>query len=190
MAADGLPPHLERLLAGLTTLQIEFGPEVSDSEHESPGAALDSLEDAVADAPAEYRLYLEEALECYRCGLYRAAILMVWSAIVQHLYSVVGDHRGGLKEFERANMARFGTSNKYREIKKTNDLLYMGERDFIQLGEDSGMFNRNARKLLHERLELRNLCGHPTGYRPGREETVVFIESLTLNILSGSWLSW
>jgi hypothetical protein len=52
------------------------------------------------------------------------------------------------------------------------------------------MYNRNARKILHERLELRNLCGHPTGYRVGREQTVVFVESLLLNILSGSWLNW
>lgn len=194
MPTDGPPPGLERLLAGLSTLQSEFGPEVgpevADVEVESPAAALDSLEDAVAEAPAEYRPYLEEAVECYRRGLYRAAILMVWAAVVQHLYSVAGAHRGGIKEFEKANAARFGASKNYREIKKANDFLYMGERDFIQLGEDSGMFNRNARLLLHERLKLRNLCGHPTGYTPGREETVIFIESLTLNILSGSWLTW
>ncbi len=52
------------------------------------------------------------------------------------------------------------------------------------------MFNKNARQLLDERLKLRNLCGHPTGYTPGREETVVFMESLLLNVLSGSWLNW
>ncbi len=74
--------------------------------------------------------------------------------------------------------------------RKQGDFLYIGERDFIQLGEDAGMFNRNARQLLHERLKLRNLCGHPTQYMPGREETVIFIESLLLNILSGSWLEW
>jgi hypothetical protein len=50
--------------------------------------------------------------------------------------------------------------------------------------------NRNARQLLEERLRLRNLCGHPTGYTPGREEAVIFIEGLVLNILSGSWLNW
>lgn len=76
------------------------------------------------------------------------------------------------------------------ELKKQDDFLYLGERDFLQLGEDAGMFNRNARKVLQERLDLRNLCGHPTQYRPGREETVIFIESLLLNVLSGAWLNW
>jgi hypothetical protein len=187
---DGSAARVEQLLAGLSRLQAEFGEEVADVQQESPAAALDSLEDAVAEAPANYRPYLEEAVACYRNGLYRAAILMVWSAVVQHLYSTAASHRGGIREFERANKARFGKAKTYREIKKQGDFLYLGERDFIQLGEDAGMYNRNARQVLHERLRLRNLCGHPSGYRPGREETVVFIESLILNVLSGSWLDW
>jgi len=182
--------EVARLIAGLARLQSDFREEVEDVEHESPAAALDSLEESLASAPPDYRLYLGEAVECYRGRLYRAAVLMVWAAVVQHLYSVASAHRNGVKKFEAANHARFGLSKRYRELTRANDFLYLGERDFIQLAEDAGMVNRNARKLLHDRLELRNLCGHPTGYRPGREETVVFIESLVLNVLSGTWLDW
>jgi hypothetical protein len=190
MAVEWLTPDLERRLDGLRRFQADFGSEVADIKKESPAAALDSLEEAVAVALADYRPYLEEALECYRRGFYRAAILMVWAAVVQHLYSHAASHHGGIKEFEKVNKIRFGGARNYREIKKEGDFLYLGERDFIQLGEDAGMFNRNARLLLHERLKLRNLCGHPTQYVPGREETVIFIESLLLNVLSGSWLAW
>lgn len=190
MAVDGLDPGVEQFLAGLRQLQSDFGLEVADVEQESPAAALESLEEAVAQAPAAYRSYLQEALTCYEHGLYRAAILMVWSAVIQHLYTTAGTRNGGVRDFEKANLARFGTMKKYRRIRKQDDFLYLGEKDFIQLGEDAGMFNRNARDLLHERLKLRNLCGHPTGYTVGREEAVVFIESLTLNVLSGSLLNW
>jgi hypothetical protein len=190
MAADELAPSVKRLLTGLSRLQADFGREIADVREESPAAALDSLVAAIAVAPSDYRPYLQEALECYRHGLYRPSILMVWSAVVQHLYSLAASHHGGLKLLEKANKTRFGSSRKYREIKKQGDLLYIGERDFIQLGEDAGMFNRNARKLLQERLDLRNLCGHPTLYTPGREETVVFVEGLLLNVLSGTWLEW
>jgi hypothetical protein len=184
------PADVVRLLAGLSELQEEFGVEVADVERESPAAALDSLEVAVAAAPTTYRPYLEEALECYRRALYRAAILMVWAAVMERLYEAAAERPGGIKAFQSANKARFGAGNKYRPLKKQADFLYLGERDFLQLGEDAGMYNRNARKLLHERLELRNLCGHPTRYVLGREETVIFIESLLLNVLSGSWLDW
>jgi hypothetical protein len=186
-----LDPGLEKLLGGLRGLQVDYGgTEVVDAEHESPAAALDSLEEAVKSAPADYRPYLEEAVGCYRNGLYRASILMVWSAVIQHMYATVGEHRGGISKLEKANKARFGTMKKYREIKKQDDLSYLGEKDFIWIAEDAGVFNRNARKLLHERLDLRNLCGHPTRYTPGREETVIFIEGLLLNVLSGTWLNW
>jgi len=192
MAVDANLEQLEQLLGGLRQLQSEYGGrvKVADADQESPAAALDSLEEAVKTAPAAYRPYLEEAVGCYRNGIYRAAILMVWAAVIQHLYQTVGGHRGGLNKLEKANKARFGSMKKYRQVKKQDDLSYLGEKDFLWAAEDAGVFNRNARKLLLERLDLRNLCGHPTGYQPGREETVVFIESLILNVLSGTLLNW
>jgi hypothetical protein len=144
----------------------------------------------VAEAPANYRAYLEEAVACYDNGLFRAAILMVWAAVMEHLYMTAASHKNGIRDFESANHARFGNSKNYRQIKKRDDFLYLREYDFIQLGEYAGMLNRNARKLLHERLDLRNRCGHPTKYKPGREETVIFIESLLLNVLGGHQLNW
>jgi hypothetical protein len=187
---DELSPDAARLLEGLNRLQEQFGAPVADVEQESPQAALTSLEEAVAAAPADYRPYLEEAIRCYEHGLYRAAILMVWSAVMQYLYGVAGSHKGGVAAFERENKARFGGSRQYRELKKPDDFLYLGDDAFVQLGEDVGMYNRNVRGMLKERLTVRNRCGHPTKYQPGREETVIFIESLLLNILSGGQLNW
>jgi hypothetical protein len=106
------------------------------------------------------------------------------------LYSITGARSGGIKAIESANFARYGSSKNYRTIRKVDDLMYLKESQFIQLGEDAGMYNRTARKLLDERLDLRNRCGHPTGYKPGRGEVVIFIESLAQNILSGSMLNW
>lgn len=115
---------------------------------------------------------------------------MVWAATVEHLYVVVRNHRNGIKQFQAANLARYGTHSKYRELKQKGDLLYLAESQFIQLAEDAGLINKNARILLDDSLKLRNRCGHPTGYRPGREETVIFVESLVNNILSGGMLLW
>ena len=115
---------------------------------------------------------------------------MVWAATIEHMYGVVAAHRGGIKKIQAANLARYGTHSKYREVKKKGDLLYLSEEQFIQLAEDAGLINRNARRTLVDRLTLRNQCGHPTQYRPGREEAVIFVESLINNILSDSWLDW
>lgn len=181
---------VEALLAGLREFQDRYGPPASDLTSEAPSAALHSLESAVLAAPANYRPYLEEAVACYSAGLYRASILMVWSATIGHLLATIHGRAGGVKAIETANAARFGEARGYRAIRKVDDILYLKESQFILLGEDAGMYNRNARRLLGERLETRNLCGHPTGYVPGREETVVFVESLLLNIVSGAMLNW
>jgi hypothetical protein len=184
------PYLVEELLAGLREFQDRFGPPASDLAAEAPAAALHSLEAAVAAAPRSYRPYLEEAVACYSAALYRAAILMTWSATMRHLLLSVETRAGGVKAIEACNRTRFGASKGYRQIKKVDDILYLRESQFIQLGEDAGMYNRNARKLLAERLQTRNLCGHPTGYKPGREETVIFVESLMLNVLGGSMMNW
>lgn len=186
MEADS---KLARRLDSFRSLQAIYAVSVSNHD-QSPALALQTLNDAVSKAPADYKDYLIEAVACYENGLYRAAILMVWAACVEHLYLTASGHANGVKEFEKANFGRFGSSKSYREIRKKDDFLYLGEANWLQIAEDAGLFNKNARLLLLERLTLRNRCGHPTKYIPGREETVVFIESLMLNVLSGQMLNW
>ena len=132
MAVDeAVDPGITHVLTGLRALQAEFGVPVADVEHESPRAALSSLEDAIAKAPAAYRSYLEEAVRCYENNLYRASILMVWLVVMQHLYSVAAGHRGGVAAFETANAAKFGKTRFYREIKKMDDFLYLGDANLL-----------------------------------------------------------
>jgi hypothetical protein len=181
-------PTLRRL-EGLRAFQANYGAPAADVT-QSPALALKTLNNAVAKAPADYRDYLVEAVSCYENGLYRAAILMVWAACMEHLYITASGHANGVKEFQKANFDRFRTSRNYREIMKKDDFLYLGESNWLLLAEDAAMMNKNARQLLVERLNLRNKCGHPTKYVVGREETVVFIERLLLNILSGQMLNW
>jgi hypothetical protein len=181
---------LRSFLENLQLLQEQVREPVRDVTKESPALALHDLEEAVDQAPSEYREYLQEALDCYDGGQHRAAVLMVWAATVQHLFMAAGHHAGGIKAFREANLSRYGKSKSYRVIRKVDDFLYLQESQFLMLGEDCGMYNRTARKLLEQRLDLRNKCGHPTGYKPGRGEVVVFIESLLQNIVSGRMLNW
>lgn len=177
-------------LENLRTFQGLHAVPVTDSQTEAPAQALHSLREAAKMAPANYSDYLDEAVRCYEGGMYRAAVLMVWAAVVEHLYVTIENHHGGIKAFEAANVAKYGASAGYRKIKKKDDFLYLREAQFIVLGEDAGLYNKNARTLLDEKLILRNRCGHPTLYKPGREETVIFIESLLMNIVGGTMLHW
>lgn len=151
---------------------------------------MHSLRDATAGAPRNYRDYLNEAVDCYEHGAYRGAVLMVWAAAIEHIYTIIARHPRGFKEIEAANVKRFGNSHTYHKVSKKNDLLYLNDKNFLLLCEDAGVFNKNARMLLGEKLDTRNRCGHPTGYVIGREEAVVFVESLINNIISGAMVDW
>lgn len=163
---------------------------VTNIAKQAPAVALHSLRDAAALAPANYRAYLDEAIDCYENGAYRGAVLMVWAATVEHVYSTIERKQSGFKTLEKHNAARFGQSGAYKKIRKKDDLLYLSDQNFFLICEDAGVFNKNARALLTERLTLRNRCGHPTGYVVGREEAVVFIESLLLNIVNDGMMNW
>lgn len=163
---------------------------VSDIARQDPAEALHSLREAARRAPASYRQYLEEAIDCYEASAYRGAVLMVWAATIDHIYSVIEGHRSGFKLLQAENLRRFGTSSSYRKISKKNDLFYINDGNFFLICEDAGVFNKNARNLLEDALRTRNRCGHPTGYMVGREEVVIFVERLINNFISGAMIDW
>ena len=174
----------------LRAFQEAYAIPVSDVSRQAPAQALHSLRDATARAPKNYQDYLNEAVDCYEYHAYRGAVLMVWAAAIEHIYTAIENQQGGFKKIEAANAGRFGKSNTYRNVRRKNDLLYVNDNNFLQLCEDAGVFNKNARKLLTEKLDTRNRCGHPTGYVIGREEAVVFIESLINNIINDAMMDW
>lgn len=163
---------------------------VSDIAKQAPSQALHSLREAAERALASYRAYLEEAIDCYEADAFRGAVLMVWAATIDHIYSVIQGHRSDFSVFQAASLARFQGANSYRKISKTNDLLYLSDKNFFLLCEDAGLLNKNARVLLNDSLNTRNRCGHPTGYMVGREEIVIFTERLINNFISGAMIDW
>jgi hypothetical protein len=185
-ATDGWEPSFDRL----REFQEAYRLPVSDIARQAPAQALHSLRDSAQRAPASYQQYLEEAIDCYEAGAYRGAVLMVWAATIEHMYSVIAGHQQGFKLLQAENFKRFEKSSGYRKIGKKNDLLYVNDANFFLLCEDAGVFNKNARSILDDALKTRNRCGHPTGYTVGREEVVIFIERLINNIISGAMIDW
>lgn len=185
-ASDGWVPNFERL----REFQEAYRLPVSDIARQAPAQALHSLRDSAQRAPASYRHYLEEAIDCYEANAHRGAVLMVWAATIEHIYSVIEGHQLGFKLLEAENLKRFEKSNTYRKITKKNDLLYINDKNFFLICEDAGVFNKNARSVLDDGLATRNRCGHPTGYAVGREEVVIFIERMINNFISGAMLDW
>jgi hypothetical protein len=114
-----------RRISGLRSLQEAYAIPVRDLSRQNPTEALHSLRETTRQSRPEYREYLNEAVDCYENRCYRGAVLMVWSAVMEHLYQTIEAQVGGIKTVEAANSARFGNAHNYKKIKKRDDLLYL-----------------------------------------------------------------
>jgi HNH endonuclease len=152
-----------------------------------PGTSplLTAFRRAIDDAPPEYATYLEEAMGCYEHQHYRATVLMIWCAVREHLSRLVERRPGVLAAFEAENKRRNrdGEARGYRKIRNMGDLRNLPDRQFIDTGESAGLYDGNVRRVLVNGLELRNLCGHPTGYAPTERRTHDYIDELVVNVL-------
>jgi hypothetical protein len=129
----------------------------------SDPALLAALRDAIKDAPLAYAGYLEEAAGCYAHHHYRATVLMVWNAVIEHLYNLVET----LDALEVVNKRRHrdGEARGYRRIKNMADLWHVSDKQFIEMADLAGVIDRNVRTLLQRHIQLRDYCAHPAGYR-------------------------
>lgn len=174
------PPAYKIADAGRTRI-VEITEQDSIKNHLTPatktlrqslGGITDSLE----------RDYVAEALDCHEIGASRAAVVMSWIAVVQHLRLLI--ERKGIQVYERAYRARYHTS-KTRIATKRDDLAYFDDSKLIQVCEDIGLLDRNERIVLtNECLGLRNKCAHPSKFRPGPLKVNAFFEDVASIVLS------
>jgi hypothetical protein len=118
---------------------------------------LQSLVGKVSDE-AE-RLFLSEALDCFRIKAFRATIVMTWNVAFDHLLNwVFANH-----------LATFNASISRRYPRKAgivvtakDDFLELKESETIEVCAHAGIVNDNLAKVLREKLTRRNLAAHPS----------------------------
>lgn len=128
----------------------------------------------------EQRAFLEEAITCYEVKSYRAGIVMTWLLTVDVLYEFVIKHK--LAEFNSA-MAKNG---KYKNlnISKKEDFSELKENDFIMFLGSASVITKDQKKILEEKLGIRNTAAHPNSIEIRESKASTVIEDLVPNIIS------
>lgn len=121
--------------------------------------------------------YLEEALFCYKFKRYRAAIIMTWIATIDQLQELVLSKK--LSEF---NMG-LKEKNWKVVVQTRSDFENLKEAKFIEVLRDINMVSKEDKKLLDQKLEIRNTCAHPNGQKISEVKATDFIEDLLNNII-------
>jgi len=121
--------------------------------------------------------FLQDAFSCFNAKLYRPTILMTWIVVMDVLYEYVLSHY--LISFN----AELIKTNKKIIIQKKGDFEDLKESTFIELLRASSVISKEQKKILDEKLSVRNSAAHPNSTSFKEAKTVTFVEELFNDIV-------
>ena len=123
--------------------------------------------------------FLIEALNCYKVGAYRAAILLIWILTIDHLQNFIFGNK--IDDFNTA--LGLNPDKKMSKIVNLDDFGELKESKFIELTKSAGIISNDVRKILDEKLGIRNSAAHPSGITFTGHKATEFALDLINNIL-------
>ncbi len=125
------------------------------------------------------RRFMAEPIACLKVGARRAAVVMTWLLTVDHLYEFILRHK--LADFNAALTAMFGAGAK--QIATKDDFGDLKEVQFIQAAKTAKLITNDVRKILEEKLGIRNTCAHPSTVEIHDTKVVNVVEDLVDNVI-------
>lgn len=132
-------------------------------------------------ADADERAFLEEAIICFQNGARRATVVMVWILTMDHLYRYVLAKKH--VEFVAAMKKQSDKKLHSLQLYKPEDFTEMKESKFIEIARSAKIISNDVRKILDEKLGVRNSAGHPSGITISQKKVEVFVEDLVDNVI-------
>jgi hypothetical protein len=126
------------------------------------------------------REFLAEAISCLAVDARRAAVVMVWLVTIDHLYDYVLATM--LADFNDALHKRSDAAAKLT-VRAKDDFGELKESVFIETCKSAGIISKDVRKLLDEKLGIRNTCAHPGDVTIPESKVASFIEDLVDNVI-------
>jgi hypothetical protein len=140
---------------------------------------LSDLMARVADS--REHAFLKEATDCYRVRAFRATIIMVWILVVHHLEKFILKNASALAQFNAA-LAK-NPDKRVKMISQPEDFSDLPEVKLIELMRAADLISNDLRKLLDEKLGVRNSAAHPSGLIFDGHKATEFSSDLIQNVL-------
>lgn len=123
--------------------------------------------------------FLVEAINCYRVESNRATIILIWILAMDHLQNYIFGNK--LNDF---NAALFkNPDKKIPKIVSYDNFGDLSESKFIEVARSAGIISNDTRKILDEKLGIRNSAAHPSSITFSTHKTTEFILDVVTNIL-------
>ena len=126
------------------------------------------------------QVFLQEAIACFRCGAFRAAIVMSWNLAFDHLCNyVMKSHLTAFNtqlpiKYPRSRITAIATRDDFSELK---------EFEVIEICKSARIISGNLQKIMQEKLKRRNIAAHPSSEVILRFQAEDFITDLVNNVV-------
>ncbi len=127
------------------------------------------------------KAFLDEAIICFKARAHRATIVMVWVLTMDHLYQYVLSCK--LEEFRVALSKQSDKKIQCLTISKRDDFTELKETKFIEILRSSKIITNDVRKILDQKLGIRNSAAHPSNITFSPMKTEEFVEDLITNVV-------
>lgn len=125
------------------------------------------------------KAFLIEAINCYRIEAYRATITLIWLLTIDHLQNYIFGSK--LNDFNTALVKN--PDKKISKIVNYDDFSELKESKLIEVMRSAGIISNDVRKILDEKLGIRNSAAHPSGITFTAHKATEFILDLVNNIV-------
>lgn len=125
--------------------------------------------------------FLKELIDCFEIGANRAAIVMCWMLVIDHLYEYVLKHHRA--DFDAVLAKNTDKRVRVTQIQSRDDFSDILEGKFIEFLRSAGIISNDVRKILDEKLGIRNSSAHPSAVAIKPSKVVEFIDDLIENVV-------
>lgn len=126
--------------------------------------------------------YVKEVIDCLKVEAYHAAIVLMWVITISHLRNFVLSFK--LNEFNISLSRHTRYQRRGLTISKYDDFEEIKEDDFLDLLKSTNIISKGRRRLLGEKLGIRNTYAHPSPLTLTDTKTISFIEDLINDIIT------
>jgi hypothetical protein len=107
------------------------------------------------------RIFLDEAIRCFRCKAFRAAIVMAWNLAYDHLCGYVLNSSSRLADFN-SQLPRSFPKARVSAVSNRDDVGELKESEVLQVCRSANIITNDLLKILKEKLDKRNTAAHPS----------------------------
>lgn len=151
------------------------------------GEVVLAVEKMLTDLPGKIadqseRLFLDEAITCYRHNALRAAIVMAWNLAYDHVCRWVLNDTKRLAEFN-AGIPKQNPRKAHVTITRREDFEELKEDETVTIVGGMTGVSANVKRTLKEKLGRRNTYAHPTTHTIERAQVDDMITDLVNNVV-------